>query len=178
MLNQSHIPSSLAFIYMKRSNWQNEGLEDLVTVYILAVALWYKSRIYYYWELRNSSSKSLNCDTSFVLGFFFNYITFFAFFSSVWRCYDAAFVVNFFVRWGRLLSGAIDVVVIRWVIIVIVDVVSAVAVEGGYENNVKRESYSGRSSVSIDSTSSSSLLNGSLTWVLISSPLSTLPLLL
>ena len=178
MLNQSHIPSSLAFVYMKRSNWQNEGLEDLVIVYILVVALWYKSRIYYYWELRNSSSKSLNCDTSFVLGFFFNYIIFFAFFSSVWRCYDAAFVVNFFVRWGRLLSGAIDVVVIGWVIIVVVDVVDAVVAEGGCENNAKRESYSGRSSVSIDSTSSSSLLNGSSTWVLISSPLSTLPLLL
>ena len=178
MLNQSHIPSSLAFIYMKRSNWQNEGLEDLVTVYILAVALWYKSRIYYHWELRNSSSKSPNCDTSFVLGFFFNYTTFFAFFSSAWRCCDAAFVVNFFVRWGRLLSGAIDVVVIRWVIIVVIDVVSAVAAKGDCENNTKRESYSGRSSVSIDSTSSSSLLNGSLTWVLISSPLSTLPLLL
>jgi hypothetical protein len=178
MLNQSHIPSSLAFVYMKRSNWQNEGLEDLVIVYILVVTLWYKSRIYYYWELRNSSSKSLNCDTSFVLGFFFNYITFFAFFSSVWRCCDAAFIINFFVCWGRLLSEAIDVVVIRWVIIVVVDVVDAVVTEGGCENNAKRESYSGRSSVSIDSTSSSSLLNGSLTWVLISSPLSTLPLLL
>ena len=178
MLNQSHIPSSLAFVYMKRSNWQNEGLEDLVTVYILAVALWYKSRIYYYWELRNSSSKSLNCDTSFVLSFFFNYTTFFAFFSSVWRYYDAVFIINFFVRWGRLLSGAVDVVVIRWVIIVVVDVVSAVAAEGGCENNAKRESYGSRSSVSIDSTSSSSLLNSSSTWVLISSPSSILPPLL
>jgi len=178
MLNQSHIPSSLAFIYMKRSNWQNEGLEDLVTVYILAVALWYKSRIYYHWELWNSSSKSLNCDTSFVLDFFFNYITFFAFFSSAWRYCDTAFIINFFVRWGRLLSGAVDVVVIGWVIIVVVDVVGAVAVEGGCENNAKRESYSGRSSISIDSTSSSSLLNSSSTWVLISSPPLTLPPLL
>jgi hypothetical protein len=46
---------------------------------------------------------------------------------------------------------------------VVVDVVSAVAVEGGYENNAKRESYSGRSLISIDSTSLSSLLNSSLT---------------
>jgi hypothetical protein len=46
---------------------------------------------------------------------------------------------------------------------VVVDVVGAVAVEGGCENNAKRESYSGRSSISIDSTSSSSLLNSSST---------------
>jgi hypothetical protein len=46
---------------------------------------------------------------------------------------------------------------------VVVDVVSAVTAEGGCENNAKRESYGGRSLVLIDSTSSSSLLNGSLT---------------
>jgi hypothetical protein len=46
---------------------------------------------------------------------------------------------------------------------VVVDVVSAVAAEGGCENNAKRELYSGRSSVLIDSTSSSLLLNSSST---------------
>jgi hypothetical protein len=47
---------------------------------------------------------------------------------------------------------------------VVVDVVGAVAAaEGGCENNAKRELYSGRLLVLIDSTLSSSLLNGSLT---------------
>jgi hypothetical protein len=46
---------------------------------------------------------------------------------------------------------------------VIVDIVSAVIAEGGCKNNAKRESYNSRSLVSIDLTSSSSLLNGSLT---------------
>jgi hypothetical protein len=46
---------------------------------------------------------------------------------------------------------------------VVVDVVDTVAVEGDCENNAKRELYSGRSLVLIDSTSLSSLLNSSST---------------
>ena len=45
----------------------------------------------------------------------------------------------------------------------VVDVVSVIAIKGGCENNTKRELYSGRLLVLIDSTSSLSLLNGSLT---------------
>jgi hypothetical protein len=46
---------------------------------------------------------------------------------------------------------------------VVVDIVSAVIIEGGCKNNTKRELYSGRLLVLIDLTSLSLLLNGSLT---------------